>query len=257
MEKKGNKHENYEILNLLGYGLSKFDNDFIKEFGFTSKAKFFEYFVNVGIVETGSVVKNRMDLFDPFFPNNPRKGWWQKGNAYIHRKYLIDSLFGAENVKGYADIVKLFLKENYKIKDLIVEVKPIVKSRFKKLQETGLEAELFFINNFNSISTFNNGIIEDARLYGDGYDFQINVNKNTYLAEIKGIREPKGRFRMTENEYNKALEYKNDYFITLVLNINDLPSFKTIENPAQNLKFNKVERISNPIIEYHLVNEIC
>ena len=29
MEQKGNKHENYEILNLLGYGLSKFDNAFI------------------------------------------------------------------------------------------------------------------------------------------------------------------------------------------------------------------------------------
>jgi len=26
---KDNKHENYEILNLIGYGLSKYDNDFI------------------------------------------------------------------------------------------------------------------------------------------------------------------------------------------------------------------------------------
>ena len=30
-----------------------------------------------------------MDLFDHFFPNNGRKGWWQKGDTYIHRKYLI------------------------------------------------------------------------------------------------------------------------------------------------------------------------
>jgi len=34
METKGSKHENYEILNLIGYGLSKFDNAFIEEFGF-------------------------------------------------------------------------------------------------------------------------------------------------------------------------------------------------------------------------------
>lgn len=158
MEQKGNRHENYEILNLLGYGLSKFDNAFIKEFGFSTKTNFFNYFVEIGIVETGSVVKNRMDLFDPFFPNNNRKGWWQKGNTYIHRKLLIDSLFGNENVKGYSDIIKLYLKENYKIKELFVEVKPIVKSRFKKLQETGLEAELYFMNNYNEISTFNNGV---------------------------------------------------------------------------------------------------
>ena len=163
-----NKHENYELLNLLGYGLAKFDNDFIQQFGFTTKSAFYDYFVELGIVETGSVVKNRMDLFDPFFDND-RKGWWQKGDAYIHRKHLIDNLFGSENCVGYANIVKLFLHENFKINDFIVQVKPIVKSRFKKLQETGLEAELYFLNNYQSIDIFKDGSIEDARLYCDGY----------------------------------------------------------------------------------------
>lgn len=257
MEVKGNKHENYEVLNLIGYGLSKFNDDFIKEFGFKTKTAFYEYCVDIGIAETIGTVKNRMDLFDHFFPNNGRKGWWQKGDAYIHRKYLIDSLFGNQNVNGYANIVKLYLKENYKIKEIFVEVTPIVKSRFKKLQETGLEAELYFMNNFNSINQFKNGILEDARLFGDGYDFQINVNESSYLAEVKGIRASRGRFRMTENEYNKALEYKNDYLITLVLNMNDLPVFVTIENPANNLKFKKEVRISKPTIEYHLLSDIC
>ena len=251
------KHENYEILNLLGYGLAKFDNEFIKQFGFKTKSAFFDYFVELKIVETGSVVKNRMDLFDPFFPNNGRKGWWQKGYAYIHRKYLIDSLFGNENVLGYSNIVKLYLKENYEIKELFVEVKPIVKSRFKKLQETGLEAELYFMNNFNEISAFNNGILEDARLYGDGYDFQINVNENSFLAEVKGIRAKKGRFRLTENEYQKANEYKNDYVVTLVLNLDDLPTFLTIENPLKNLKFEERIIKSKETKEYHLISEIC
>ena len=251
------KHENYEILNLLGYGLAKFDNEFIKQFGFKTKSAFFDYFVELKIVETGSVVKNRMDLFDPFFPNNGRKGWWQKGNAYIHRKYLIDSLFGNENVLGYSNIVKLYLKENYEIKELFVEVKPIVKSRFKKLQETGLEAELYFMNNFNEISAFNKGVLEDARLYGDGYDFQINVNENSFLAEVKGIRAKKGRFRLTENEYQKANEYKNDYVVTLVLNLDDLPTFLTIENPLKNLKFEERIIKSKETKEYHLISEIC
>lgn len=257
MEQKGSKHENYEILNLIGYGLSKFNYDFINEFGFKTKTAFYEYCVNIGVAETVGTVKNRMDLFDHFFPNNGRKGWWQKGDAYIHRKYLIDSLFGNENVKDYANIVKLYLKENYKVKDIFVDVTPIVQSRFKKLQETGLEAELYFMKNFNSIDKFKNGIIEDARLFGDGYDFQITVNESLYLAEVKGIRASKGRFRMTENEYNKALEYKNDYLITLVLNMNELPVFLTIENPAYNLKFKKEERISKPVIEYHLLSDIC
>jgi hypothetical protein len=257
MGNQGLKHQNYEILNLIGYGLSKFNDDFIKEFGFSSKSDFYTYCVENNIARTVGTVKNRMDLFDPFFPNNERKGWWQKGDTYIHRKHLIDSLFGNEDVKGYSNVVKMFLKENYKIKDIFVDVKPIVKSRFKKLQETGLEAELYFMNNYNSIGFFKNGILEDARLFGDGYDFQINVDESSYLAEIKGIRAKKGRFRMTENEYNKALEYKNDYIITLVLNMNDLPTFLTIENPTQNLKFKKEERVPNPIVEYHLIKEIC
>lgn len=256
MEKFGNKHKNYEILNLIGYGLSKFNNEFIKEFGFNTKSAFFKYFVDIGLVKTSSVVKNRMDLFDPFF-SNKRKGWWQKGDAYIHRKILIDSLFGNENCKGYANIVKLFLKENYKLKDIFVEVKPIVKSRFKKLQETGLEAELYFLNNYQSIEIFKNGIIEDARLFGDGYDFQVSFDDNSYLAEVKGIRAKKGKFRLTENEYKKALEYKNDYIITLVMNLNDLPTFLTIENPIKNLTF-KERIISSKISkEYHLVKDIC
>ncbi|MDD3462529.1 MAG: DUF3883 domain-containing protein [Sulfurospirillaceae bacterium] len=257
MKKTGIKHKNYEILNLIGYGLSKFNNAFVEEFGFSTKTAFYEFCVQNKIADTIGTISNRQDLFDPFFPESGRKVWWQKGNAYIHRKILIDSLFGSENVKGFADIVKLYMKENYAVKDILISVKPIVKSRFKKLQETGLEAEIYFMNNFNSIELFNTGSLDDARLFGDGYDFQVNVNSSTYLAEVKGIREKKGKFRLTENEYKKALEYQNDYIVALVLNMNDLPNFLTIENPIKNLKFE--EKIINSKItkEYCLVDEIC
>ena len=139
----------------------------------------------------------------------------------------------------------------------IVEVTPIVKSRFKKLQETGLEAELYFMKNFNEILAFKNGILEDARLYGDGYDFQINVNESLYLAEVKGIRAKKGRFRLTEKEFLMASEYKNDYVVTLVLNMNDLPTFLTIENPINNLRFEERIIKSKETKEYYLSKDIC
>lgn len=251
------KHDNYEILNLIGYGLSKFDNDFLNEFGFITKTEFYDYCVEIKIAKTTGTIKNRMDLFDPFFPNNGRKGWWQKGDVYIHRKILIDNLFGKENVYNYANMVKLYLKENFNIGIIDYKVQPIIKSRFKKLQETGLEAELYFINNFNTIDIFKAGSLEDARLFGDGYDFQINVDNMSYLAEVKGIREKKGKFRMTENEYNKALAYGSDYIITIVLNMNDLPTFLTIDNPVNNLKFDKKIITSKERNEYHLRDVIC
>jgi len=149
------------------------------------------------------------------------------------------------------------MKEEFHIKSIKYEAKPIVRTRFKKLQETGLEAELFFMNNFNSIDIFKDGTLEDARLYGDGYDFQVNVKNEAFLAEIKGIREKKGTFRLTENEYQKALEYKNDYIITLILNLNDIPKILTIENPTKNLKFEEKIIQSKSIKEYHLTKPIC
>ena len=57
-----NKHENYEILNLLWYGLAKFDMDFVREFSFKTKQEFFLYLVNIGIAKTVGTIKNRQDI---------------------------------------------------------------------------------------------------------------------------------------------------------------------------------------------------
>ena len=157
------KHRNYEVLNLIGYGLAKFGNDFIKEFGFSTKTAFYNFCIKNEVANTAGTIKNRMDLFDYFFPESGRKGWWQKGNAYIHRKIYIDSLFGNEDANGYANVVKLYLREKLKIKDIDLQESPIIKSRFKQMQETGLEAELYFVNNYQTIDIFKGGAIEDAR----------------------------------------------------------------------------------------------
>lgn len=61
------------------------------------------------------------------------------------------------------------------------------------MQETGLEAELYFMNNYQNIELFGNGFLQDVRLFGDGYDFQIATNSNNYLAEVKDIRQNKGK----------------------------------------------------------------
>lgn len=70
IENKGNKHKNYEILNLIGYGLSKFNDEFIREFGFATKIAICDYCAENGIADTVGTIKNRMDLFDHFFPNS-------------------------------------------------------------------------------------------------------------------------------------------------------------------------------------------
>lgn len=249
------KHKHYELLNLLGYGLAKFDNEFIKEFGYQTKSDFYQYFVDLGIAETRSVVKNRMDIFDPFFPN-PRSGWWQRKEDYRPRKELIDSLFGNEDVVNYANIVKLYLQGFYNAKEITLIESPILKSKFKRLQETGLEAELYFMNNYRKESVFHNGILEDARLYGDGYDFQISVEKNNYLAEVKGIRGKHGAIRLTLKEYQQAEYYKSKYFLSVVSDLESSPKLTLISNPLKQLKFEKVIRQTKDVVEYHLVDKL-
>jgi hypothetical protein len=227
------KHENYYTLNLLGYGLAKFGMNFVNLMGFQTKQPFYRYLVSIGVAETASVIKNRQDLFDPFFENK-RKGWWQKGNAYIHRKYFIDSLFGTLNDTEYSEIIKLHLAQ--KFLDSPVNIKPILKSKFKQLQQTGNEAELFFLYNYRTIEFFKDGIIEDARLYGDGYDFQIQVGENYFLSEVKGIREKIGSVRLTEKEYFCAEEYKNNFALSVISDLNNVPKMTIIFNPLSELE---------------------
>lgn len=244
------KHEHYELLNLLGYGLAKFDNEFVGQFGFKSKSDFYKYIIEIGVCETVGTIKNRQDMLDPFF-DNKRSGWWQKKEQYISRKLFIDSLFGKENVKGFSEIVKLYIKQDFKIEiNIESEISPVLKSRFKQLQQTGREAELYFLNNFNYVENFKGGLIQDARLFGDGYDFQIENNSKFYLAEVKGIKSNTGGIRLTKNEYEKAKEYKNDYVLVVISNIVEKPKITTIENPIFNLKLKENSIISTQI-NYH------
>ena len=80
----------------------------------------------------------------------------------------------------------LSIKETFKVDIKNVEnISPILKSKFRQLQETGKEAELFFINNFKNFHKFREGSIQDARLFGDGYDFQIKVLDRFFQLKLK------------------------------------------------------------------------
>lgn len=233
------RHENYEILNLIGYGLAKFDMYFVREFGFATKTAFYKNLITKGIADTIGTFKNRQDLFDPFF-DNQRRGWWQKGNTYLHRKKFIDSLFENLDAPQFANIVKLYMSDKFGVTDkALMQISPVVRSKFKQLQTTGQEAELYFMHNFETIEPFNKGVLEDARLFGDGYDFQIQVASRFILVEIKGVRTASGSIRLTENEFVKAKKHKDDYGLIVVSNLETLPKMTSIFNPAVKLALRK------------------
>ena len=230
-----------EVMNLIGYGLAKFDYAFIHEFGFTTKTAFGQYFVDLGLANTWKAVSNRQDSFDPYFDNG-RRGWYQR-NQREHIKLFIDSLFGNEDAHGFANVVKMYIKDIDSNIDLsVASASPATKSKFKQLQETGKEAEFYFMSNYKSVERFENGILEDARLWGDGYDFQIQTGNTFLLAEVKGVREKHGSIRMTQNEYNKAAEYKYDYILVIVSNLVSTPKLSLFENPIELLQLTPREQ---------------
>lgn len=147
-------------------------------------------------------------------------------------------MFGNEDVIGYANIVKMYIHNiDSNISLTTKSVSPIIASRFKQLQETGKEAEFYFMNNYQNIPFFEHSILEDARLWGDGYDFQLQKDNHYFLAEIKGVREQSGSVRLTQNEFNKATEFTKDFFLVVVSNLNHIPKLNCIRNPINNIDF--------------------
>ncbi len=119
------------------------------------------------------------------------------------------------------------------------------------MQETGQEAEEYFKSNYKLISPFKRGSIEDARLYGDGYDFQLDFSDESYfLIEVKGLKTESGNIRFTEKEYHRAKEFKDEYFLVVVSNLVNSPLFSITQNPTKNLKLKKKERNQKPVIEF-------
>jgi len=130
------------------------------------------------------------------------------------------------------------------------KISPVIKSKFKQLQVTGQEAELFFMNNYHKVPSFENGMLEDARIFGDGYDFQIEVQKHFFLAEIKGLRTDYGSIRMTQNEFEKANQYADDYALVVVNNLGDIPRMSVVFNPTDKISFTE-KAMNTKQVSYH------
>lgn len=53
----GTRHANYEILNLLGYGLAKFDSDLVSILGFKTKSALFNHLIARGVASSRGTIK--------------------------------------------------------------------------------------------------------------------------------------------------------------------------------------------------------
>lgn len=240
-----------EILNLIGYGLAKFDTELTSYLGFNSKTDFARFVISRGLTSTLRSVFNRQDSFDPYFPNG-RKGWHQR-NQREHIKLLIDSLFGNLNSQEFANLVYGLIcsEEDSGVIMPSSYITPIDVSIFQKMQETGVQAEYFFMNNYQNLSIFSGSKLEDARLWGNGFDFQLTVAPNIIkLVEVKGLRSQIGAIRMTDKEYSAARAYKDTFHLVVVANLNHAPFMCCISNPLESLQLTQ-HYVEQKLITYH------
>lgn len=234
------KESKTEIMNLVGYGLAKFDTKLTAHLGFKTKSDFARYIISRGLAATLRSVFNRQDSFDPYFQNG-RKGWHQR-NQREHIKTLIDSLFGELNAEQFATLVYGLINSDEEHNVILPSkyITPVEATRFKKMQDTGIQAECYFMSNYRNILLFSDSQLEDARLWGNGFDFQLtDMSNNINLVEVKDIRSQVGSIRMTEKEYYIADIYKEAFHLVVVANLDSIPFLCCVSDPLQSLDLSK------------------
>jgi hypothetical protein len=246
----GQRHPNYVGLNLVGYGLAKFEEKLIASLGFKSKEEFYRDLVARGLANTRGTLKNRQDLFNPLVRGG-KVGWWQNRDRYLHRKIQLDTMFGHLTPEAYSAMLRQYLHAEFPAAgENKKSLPPLMKSMFRQLQETGVEAELFFMHNYRQVGMFANAAIEDARQLGDGYDFQLAHGGEYWLAEVKGLRTRMGAIRLTENEFNRAEEFRGRFCLVVISALDTRPVMAPLFDPLSLLKLNRRTIISEQVY-YH------
>ena len=98
--------------------------------GFKTKSALFNHLIGRGVAETRGTLKNRQDLFNPLV-RKAKVGWWQSKDRYLHRKILLDSLFGELDAVRYAAVVENYLQTYFPIPgEKPKAIVPILKSKF-------------------------------------------------------------------------------------------------------------------------------
>ena len=246
----GQRHPNYVVLNLVGYGLARFEDDLIAALGFASKAQLYRDLIARGVAKTRGTLKNRQDLFNPLVRGG-RIGWWQNGDRYLHRKTQLDSLFGQFSFAEYASMLLKYLQAEFPEPGARKQsLPPLMKSQFQQLQETGVEAEMFFLQNYRQVELFGHATIDDARQLGDGYDFQLAIGDKYWLAEVKGLRLTTGAIRLTEKEYKRAQEFRSQFCLVVVSSLDKRPAMSPIFDPLPKLRLTQRVIVSEQLY-YH------
>ncbi len=232
-----------ELGMVVAFFLSKFGENSLGRLGFRSYKQAFE--------ETGQVlginpnsVKNWRDEFDPYYDNG-RKGWYQREIRPSRLKVIatFDSLGEDALLAVVLDIVHHDRRQKIEteLHAILKEIKAAdSKKETKKVDyiargPTGRMAEEFFISQFHAGLTPFDGVLQDCRDNGVGYDFEVDNIQSQSFVEIKGSAKESSGITFTDKEWIMAKEKQDFYFLGLVTDISVSPKIKFLKNPGNKL----------------------
>lgn len=230
--------KNNTLAIIVAFYLSKFDKMGLNNLKFNSFNDAFEVCANLLNVKR-NYIKLRRDEFDPVFPW--RQGWKRPMDKRIIR--AIEILDELDEVDLREIVENILHNPSYRENEELNEIVAIIKNTKDKKVElgkfilrgpTGRAAEEFFYDQYiqNNISLLPNGVLEDCRDLGCGYDYKlIDGKSNEYYIEVKGLSNNSGGILFTNKEWKTAKEKKDKYYLCIIRDLNNNPGIELINNP--------------------------
>jgi len=236
---------NNQLALIVSYYLSRFDKDGYTSLGYSSFSHATDGIGNILGVKPNTI-KNMRDEFDPHH-DNTRIGWLRELRG---SRLKVLRAFQETDENTILEIVKEILSNNdFKKTEEYKDIQILFDENRQALNKnasvfivrgpTGKAAEQYFIEYFNKCAEPVQGNLNDARDFGGGYDFEIINTTGSYYIEVKGLSTSSGGILFTSKEWQIARQYKERYYLALVMNISNIPQIKFIQNPAEKLKAKK------------------
>ena len=224
-----------------GLYLSKFDLEGLNKLDFESFSEAFNV-IGFSLGVQPASIKNYRDEFDPLHPNN-RKGW-HKREMRVYCRAIYDE-FGSMHLDEFAKMLRKIIYKEHDI-DLLMEEVAISEgesSSFAKRLITGQAAEHYFAKKYQEVDLFRGLELEDTTKLGCGFDFRLVSADWFYVVEVKGLNEQSGNISITQKEHSVASLLRDRYFLFVVKNFRDVPSYQLFRDPLNSgLAFEKIEQ---------------
>lgn len=235
---------NRTLAMIVAYYLSRFDEEAVKNLGYSTQSEAFED-ISRRLGVKRNTLKNWRDEFDPIHPF--RKGWYQRPMS-PSRARVVEAFHDLDEQETRQIVLEIVNNKSFQNSADAQSLTSIISKGQRAKKElpfilrspTGKKAEEFFLKWFETTAQKQfDGKITDTRDLGVGYDFEIRNNRETSFVEVKGLAGDEGGILFTNKEWLTAIEKKGSYYLAIVKNTESSPDITIIRDPAGSLKAQK------------------